>query len=110
MMSEWRTSVKWFISATALPADTASAKDETRKKWRRDEPFAVHRFVQQLLAVSRGTGWTDGADSLFGSFDLQFFRYAFDNLIELAWAASLVLVILVLILNIVSRAIGQKKV
>jgi phosphate transport system permease protein len=34
----------------------------------------------------------------------------FDNLIELAWAASLVLVILVLILNLVSRAIGQKKV
>lgn len=34
----------------------------------------------------------------------------FDNQIELAWAASLVLVVLVLILNIVSRAIGQKKV
>jgi phosphate transport system permease protein len=34
----------------------------------------------------------------------------FDNQIELAWAASLVLVVMVLILNIVSRAIGQKKV
>jgi phosphate transport system permease protein len=34
----------------------------------------------------------------------------FDNQIELAWAASLVLVIMVLILNIVSRAIGQKKI
>lgn len=34
----------------------------------------------------------------------------FDNQIELAWAASLVLVAMVLILNIVSRAIGQKKV
>jgi phosphate transport system permease protein len=34
----------------------------------------------------------------------------FENQIELAWAASLVLVILVLILNIISRAIGQKKI
>lgn len=34
----------------------------------------------------------------------------FDNLIELAWAASLVLVIMILFLNIISRAIGQKKV
>lgn len=34
----------------------------------------------------------------------------FDNQIELAWAASLVLVVMVLILNIVSRAIGQKKI
>lgn len=33
----------------------------------------------------------------------------FANQIELAWCASLVLVLLVLILNIVSRAIGQRK-
>ncbi len=33
----------------------------------------------------------------------------FENQIELAWAASLVLVIMVFILNIISRAIGQRK-
>lgn len=33
----------------------------------------------------------------------------FENQIELAWAASLVLVFIVLVLNIVSRAIGQRK-
>jgi len=33
----------------------------------------------------------------------------FDNQIELAWSASLVLVLIVLVLNIVSRAIGQRK-
>lgn len=34
----------------------------------------------------------------------------FENQIELAWAASLVLVFIVLVLNLVSRAIGQRKV
>ncbi len=34
----------------------------------------------------------------------------FENQIELAWAASLVLVIMVLIINIVSRLIGQKRI
>jgi phosphate transport system permease protein len=33
----------------------------------------------------------------------------FENQIELAWAASLVLVLMVFILNIISRAIGQRK-
>ena len=33
----------------------------------------------------------------------------FENQIELAWCASLVLVFIVLLLNIVSRAIGQRK-
>lgn len=34
----------------------------------------------------------------------------FENQIELAWAASLVLVFIVLVLNLVSRAIGQRKI
>jgi phosphate transport system permease protein len=34
----------------------------------------------------------------------------FDNQIQLAWAASLVLVLLVLVLNILARLFGQPKV
>jgi len=34
----------------------------------------------------------------------------FDNQIELAWAASLVLVLIVLIINVVSRLVGQRRV
>jgi phosphate transport system permease protein len=34
----------------------------------------------------------------------------FENQIELAWAASLVLVLLVLVINIVSRLVGQRRV
>jgi phosphate transport system permease protein len=34
----------------------------------------------------------------------------FDNQLELAWAASLVLVVMVLIINIVSRLVGQRRV
>ena len=34
----------------------------------------------------------------------------FDNQIELAWAASLVLVLIVLVINIISRLVGQRRV
>jgi phosphate transport system permease protein len=34
----------------------------------------------------------------------------FDNQLELAWAASLVLVLIVLIVNIVSRLVGKPKI
>jgi phosphate transport system permease protein len=34
----------------------------------------------------------------------------FENQIELAWAASLVLVLIVLIINVVSRLVGQRRV
>ena len=34
----------------------------------------------------------------------------FDNQIQLAWAASLVLVLLVLVVNVISRLIGQRRV
>ena len=33
----------------------------------------------------------------------------FENQIELAWAASLVLVLIVLIINVVSRLVGQRR-
>jgi phosphate transport system permease protein len=32
-----------------------------------------------------------------------------DNQIELAWAASLVLVLIVLVINVVSRLVGQRR-
>jgi phosphate transport system permease protein len=34
----------------------------------------------------------------------------FDNQIELAWAASLVLVLMVLMINVASRLLGQRRV
>jgi len=33
----------------------------------------------------------------------------FGNQIELAWAASLVLVLIVLVINVVSRLVGQRR-
>ena len=33
----------------------------------------------------------------------------FENQIELAWAASLVLVLIVLVINVVSRLVGQRR-
>ena len=77
-----------------------------------------------MLAVARAAGETapllftalfsnywldaqpDGADRLAGRADLQLLRLPFDNQIELAWAASLVLVLIVLVVNIGSQSVG----
>ena len=42
--------------------------------------------------------------------DLHFSSMPFDNQIELAWAASLVLVLIVLVFNIVSRFLGRSRI
>jgi len=78
-----------------------------------------------VLAVARAAGETAPLlfTSLFSDYWLQaneptaslavlIYNYSgmpFENQIELAWTASLVLVVLVFVLNIISRAIGQRK-
>ena len=67
---------------------------------------AVHRAVQQLLAdgsldASRPPRWP--------ILIYNFSGMPFDNQIELAWAASLVLVLIVLVFNILSRLIGARQ-
>ena len=44
-----------------------------------------------------------GADRLAGGADLQLLRHPFENQIELAWAASLVLVLIVLVVNVLGQ-------
>ncbi len=77
-----------------------------------------------VLAVARAAGETAPLlfTALFSDYWLQpneptaslavlIYNYSgmpFENQIELAWAASLVLVLMVFILNIISRAIGQR--
>ncbi len=77
-----------------------------------------------VLAVARAAGETAPLlfTSLFSDYWLQpneptaslavlIYNYSgmpFENQIELAWAASLVLVLMVFVLNIISRAIGQR--
>ena len=78
-----------------------------------------------LLAVARVSGETAPLlfTALFSDYWLQaneptaslavlIYNYSgmpFDNQIELAWTASLVLVLMVLVLNIISRVIGRRK-
>jgi phosphate transport system permease protein len=78
-----------------------------------------------VLAVARAAGETAPLlfSALFSDYWLRaneptaslavlIYNYSgmpFENQIELAWAASLVLVLMVFILNIISRAIGQRK-
>jgi phosphate transport system permease protein len=85
-----------------------------------------------MLAVSRAAGETAPLlfTALFSSYWLfeggapklmqptatlavliyNFSGMPFENQIELAWAASLVLVLLVLVLNVVSRLVGQRRI
>jgi phosphate transport system permease protein len=78
-----------------------------------------------VLAVARAAGETApllftalfsdywlSANEPTASLAVLIYNYSgmpFENQIELAWAASLVLVLLVFVLNILSRAIGQRK-
>jgi phosphate transport system permease protein len=79
-----------------------------------------------VLAVARAAGETApllftalfsdywlSANEPTASLAVLIYNYSgmpFENQIELAWAASLVLVLLVFVLNIISRAIGQRKI
>ena len=94
--------------------------------WKVTLPVAMPGIITGVfLAVARAAGETAPLlfTALFSEFWLQanqrtaslavlIYNYSgspFENQIELAWCASLVLVLIVLVLNIVSRAIGQRR-
>ncbi|BBO82169.1 phosphate transport system permease protein PstA [Desulfosarcina ovata subsp. sediminis] len=89
-------------------------------------PVAIPGIITGVvLAVARAAGETAPLlfTALFSDYWLQaneptaslavlIYNYSgmpFDNQIELAWTASLVLVLMVLVLNVVSRIIGRRK-
>jgi phosphate transport system permease protein len=94
--------------------------------WKVMLPVAMPGIITGVvLAVARAAGETAPLlfSALFSDYWLRaneptaslavlIYNYSgmpFENQIELAWAASLVLVLMVFILNIISRAIGQRK-
>jgi phosphate transport system permease protein len=98
----------------------------TQSMWKVVLPVAMPGIITGVvLAVARAAGETAPLlfSALFSDYWLRaneptaslavlIYNYSgmpFENQIELAWAASLVLVLMVFILNIVSRAIGQRK-
>ena len=104
-----RTQVIWKV---VLPTGAARHPDRRhaggRPRRRRVRAAAVHGAVQQLLAVDDAAACEPTA-----SLSILIYNFSgmpFDNQIELAWAASLVLVLIVLVFNILSRLIGQPKV
>lgn len=95
--------------------------------WKVMLPVAMPGIITGVvLAVARAAGETAPLlfTALFSDYWLRaneptaslavlIYNYSgmpFENQIELAWAASLVLVVMVFILNIISRAIGQRKI
>jgi phosphate transport system permease protein len=98
----------------------------TQSMWKVVLPVAMPGIITGVvLAVARAAGETAPLlfSALFSDYWLRaneptaslavlIYNYSgmpFENQIELAWAASLVLVLMVFILNIISRAIGQRK-
>ncbi len=94
--------------------------------WKVMLPVAMPGLITGVvLAVARAAGETAPLlfTALFSDYWLRpneptaslavlIYNYSgmpFENQIELAWAASLVLVVMVFVLNIISRAIGQRK-
>ena len=94
--------------------------------WKVMLPVAMPGIITGVvLAVARAAGETAPLlfSALFSDYWLRaneptaslavlIYNYSgmpFENQIELAWAASLVLVLMVFVLNIISRAIGQRK-
>ncbi|MGD8296166.1 MAG: phosphate ABC transporter permease PstA [Desulfobacterales bacterium] len=94
--------------------------------WKVMLPVAMPGIITGVvLAVARAAGETAPLlfSALFSEYWLRaneptaslavlIYNYSgmpFENQIELAWAASLVLVLMVFVLNIISRAIGQRK-
>ena len=94
--------------------------------WKVMLPVAMPGIITGVvLAVARAAGETAPLlfSALFSDYWLRaneptaslavlIYNYSgmpFENQIELAWAASLVLVVMVFVLNIISRAIGQRK-
>ena len=52
----------------------------------------------------------DAADRVAGRADLQLCRHAFQNQVELAWAAALVLVLLVLAANLIGQSLSRRQI
>lgn len=122
-------------TVTRITKDAAYGMGCTRSQviWKVTIPTAMPGIITGvMLAVARAAGETAPLlfTALFSSYWLfeggrpqlmqptaslavliyNFSGMPFENQIELAWAASLVLVLLVLAINIVSRLIGQRRV
>ena len=78
----------------------------TQMIWKIALPTALPGILTGvILGVARVAG--ESAPLLFTAL---FSNMPFDNQIELAWAASLVLVLIVLVFNILSRALGRSRI
>ena len=68
-----------------------------RPRRRRDRAAALHRPIQQLLAMAHGTFEFMQPTASLAVLIYNFAGMPFKNQVELAWAAALVLVLLVLV-------------
>ena len=105
-MGATRTQIVWRVLAADGVARHPHRRDAGRRpRRRRDGPAAVHRPVQRLLARPRRNLMEPTPSLAVLIYD--FSSLPFPNQIEIAWAASLVLVSLVLVANLVGQSCSR---
>ena len=104
-MGATSTQIVWMVllpTAHARHPDRRHAGGRARR--RRNRAAAVHGALQQLLAWSRGHVNLMQPTASLAVLIYNFAGMPFDNQVELAWAAALVLVLLVLATNLIGQS------
>ena len=105
----WRTSLL-VVLRTALPGIVTAALLAVARAAGETAPLLFTALFSSYWLVEGGRPHLMQPTASLGVLILNFSGMPFENQIELAWAASLVLVLLVLVINVISRLIGQRRV
>jgi phosphate transport system permease protein len=106
-----RTQVIWkVVLPTALPGILTGVMLSVARAAGETAPLLFTALFSSYWLVSGGQATLMAPTASLAVLIYNFSGMPFENQIELAWAASLVLVLIVLIINVVSRLIGRRRV
>ena len=106
-----RTQVIWMIVLpTALPGVLTGVMLAVARAAGETAPLLFTALFSNYWFVDNGTAHVMAPIATLSVLIYNFAGMPYENQIELAWTASLVLVIFVLLFNILARVLGRKKV
>jgi len=105
-----RTQVIWkIVLPTGMPAVLTGVMLAVARAAGETAPLLFTALFSNYWLYQDGSLELMGPTASLAVLIYNFSGMPFDNQIELAWAASLVLVMIVLVINIVSRIIGRPR-